>query len=80
MNIANLSKYCPKGTKLYCTLYGNAELGEITNIGTIVIRKEYSKYIHQLGLIMMDGGMVTNRSQRDVTELSVMYNQCMLIK
>lgn len=39
MNIAEILKYCPKGTKLYCTLCGNAELGEITNIGTIVIRK-----------------------------------------
>ena len=39
MNIANLLKYCPKSTKLYCTLCGNAELGEIINIGTIVIRK-----------------------------------------
>lgn len=39
MNIANLLKYCPKGTKLYCTLCGNAELVEITSIGTIVIRK-----------------------------------------
>ena len=39
MNITEILKYCPKGTKLYCTLCGNAELGEITNIGTIVIRK-----------------------------------------
>lgn len=39
MNLAEILKYCPKGTKLYCTLCGNAELGEITNIGTIVIRK-----------------------------------------
>lgn len=39
MNIAEILKYCPKGTKLYCILCGNAELGEITNIGTIVIRK-----------------------------------------
>lgn len=39
MNIAEILKYCPKGTKLYCTLCGNVELGEITNIGTIVIRK-----------------------------------------
>lgn len=39
MNIAEILKYCPKGTKLYCTLCGNAELEEITNIGTIVIRK-----------------------------------------
>ena len=39
MNIAEILRYCPKGTKLYCTLCGNAELGEITNIGTIVIRK-----------------------------------------
>ena len=39
MNIAEILKYCPKGTKLYCTLCGNTELGEITNIGTIVIRK-----------------------------------------
>ena len=39
MNIAEILKYCPKGTKLYCTLCGNAEFGEITNIGTIVIRK-----------------------------------------
>lgn len=39
MNIAEILKYCPKGTKLYCILCGNAELEEITNIGTIVIRK-----------------------------------------
>lgn len=39
MNIAEILKYCPKGTKLYCILCGNVELGEITNIGTIVIRK-----------------------------------------
>lgn len=39
MNIAKILKYCPKGTKLYCILCGNAELEEITNIGTIVIRK-----------------------------------------
>ena len=39
MNIAEILKYCPKGTKLYCILCGNAELEEITSIGTIVIRK-----------------------------------------
>lgn len=39
MNIAEILKYCPKYTKLYCILCGNAELEEITNIGTIVIRK-----------------------------------------
>lgn len=39
MNIAEILKYCPKGTKLYCILCGNVELEEITNIGTIVIRK-----------------------------------------
>lgn len=39
MNIAEILKYCPKGTKLYYILCGNTELEEITNIGTIVTRK-----------------------------------------
>lgn len=38
MNIAEMLKYCPKGTKLYSTIWGEVELNEVTNFGTIEIK------------------------------------------
>ena len=38
MNIAELLKYCAKGTKLYSTIWGEVELSEVTNFGTIEIK------------------------------------------
>ena len=38
MNITNLLKYCPKGTKLYSTICGEVELDKVTNLGTIEIK------------------------------------------
>lgn len=38
MNIAEILKYCPKGTKLYSTIWGEVELNEVTNFGTIEIK------------------------------------------
>lgn len=41
MNIAEILKYCPKGTKLYSTIWGEVELNEVTNSGTIEIKVIY---------------------------------------
>ena len=38
MNIANLLKYCPKGTKLYSTIWGNVTLSNIFSMGNIAIK------------------------------------------
>lgn len=38
MNIAEILKYCPKGTELYSTIWGEVELNEVTNFGTIEIK------------------------------------------
>ena len=38
MNIANLLKYCPKGTKLYSTIWGNVTLCNIFSMGNIAIK------------------------------------------
>ena len=38
MNIAEILKYCSKGTKLYSTIWGEVELNEVTNFGTIEIK------------------------------------------
>lgn len=38
MNIAEILKYCPKYTKLYSTIWGEVELNEVTNFGTIEIK------------------------------------------
>lgn len=38
MNIAEILQYCPKGTKLYSTIWGEVELNEVTNFGTIEIK------------------------------------------
>lgn len=38
MNIAEMLKYCPKGTELYSTIWGEVELNEVTNFGTIEIK------------------------------------------
>lgn len=38
MNIAEILKYCLKGTQLYSTIWGKVELSEVTDFGTIEIK------------------------------------------
>lgn len=40
MNVAEILKYCPKGTKLYSTVYGEVELSEVYNHNLIKVSIE----------------------------------------
>lgn len=37
MNIAEILKYCPKGTKLYSTIFGNVKLQKVLDEGLIEV-------------------------------------------
>lgn len=42
MNIANLLKYCPKGTKLYSTAFGEVELFDTSSLtNTILVQNNH---------------------------------------
>lgn len=45
MNIAEILKYCPKGTKLYSTIYGEVEFDSVTSIKSLINIKLISNEI-----------------------------------
>ena len=44
INIAEILKDCPKGTKLYCTLWGDVELVDVEPTKGITVRPDCSGY------------------------------------
>ena len=47
MNIAELLKYCPKGTKLYSTVFGEVKFFEIyLNDIVVIIKDDFKRVFH----------------------------------
>ena len=51
MNVAELLKYCPKGTKLYSTVFGEVKLSEIypNNMIVVIIKDNFKRVFHKDG-------------------------------
>lgn len=67
MNIAEILKYCPKGTKLYSTVYGEVELDSVNKKGIIFISIPYIKKLLSNGQVFKTGECVLFpfKDQRD---------------
>lgn len=70
MNIAEILKYCPKGTKLYSTAFGEVELISIYSLaGTILVQNPHDTHFtfYSNGSYTLDGECVLfpSRDQRD---------------
>lgn len=67
MNIAEILKYCPKGTKLYSTVYGEVELDSVNKDGMISISIPYIKKLFSDGQVFKTGECVLfpSKDQRD---------------
>lgn len=69
MNIAELLKYCPKGTKLYSTVFGEVEFSKINPDDMIVInvKDDGSRVFHRNGSYSKYGECVLfpSKDQRD---------------
>ena len=67
MNIAEILKYCPKGTKLYSTVYGEVELDSVNKNGMIFISIPYIKKLFSDGQVFKTGECVLfpSKDQRD---------------
>lgn len=70
MNIAEILKYCPKGTKLYSTVYGEVELDSVNKNGMIFISIPYIKKLFSDGQVFKTGECVLfpSKDQRDWTK------------
>ena len=51
MNIAEILKYCPKGTKLYSTVFGEVKFSEIypNNMIVVIIKDNFKRVFHKDG-------------------------------
>ena len=70
MNIANLLKYCPKGTKLYSTAFGEVELFDISSLtNTILVQNNHDTpfTFYSDGSYILDGECILfpSKDQRD---------------
>ena len=70
MNIANLLKYCPKGTKLYSTAFGEVELIDTSSLAnTILVQNNHdtSFTFYSDGSYILDGECILfpSKDQRD---------------
>ena len=70
MNIANLLKYCPKGTKLYSTAFGEVELIDISSLAnTILVQNNHDTpfTFYSDGSYILDGECILfpSKDQRD---------------
>lgn len=70
MNIANLLKYCPKGTKLYSTAFGEVELIDTSSLtNTILVQNNHDTpfTFYNDGSYILDGECILfpSKDQRD---------------
>lgn len=70
MNIANLLKYCPKGTKLYSTAFGEVELIDASSLAnTILVQNNHDTpfTFYSDGSYILDGECILfpSKDQRD---------------
>ena len=69
MNIAELLKYCPKGTKLYSTVFGEVKFSEISpnNMIVVIIKDDFKRVFHKNGSYSEYGECVLfpSKDQRD---------------
>lgn len=51
MNIAEILKYCPKGTKLYSTVFGEVKFSEVypNNMIVVIIKDDFKRVFHKDG-------------------------------
>ena len=72
MNIAKLLKYCPKGTKLYSTVFGEVKFSEIypNNMIVVIIKDDFKRMFHKDGSYSEYGECVLfpAKDQRDWDE------------
>lgn len=69
MNIVELLKYCPKGTKLYSTVFGEVKFSEIypNNMIVVIIKDDCKRVFHKDGSYSKYGECVLfpSKDQRD---------------
>ena len=72
MNIAEILKYCPKGTKLYSLVHGEATLEEVKSVGKypikIALNNKLSTYYSKYVLFFLGAGdciLFPSKEQRD---------------
>ena len=69
MNVAEILKYCPKGTKLYSTVFGEVKLSEIypNNMIVVIIKDDFKRVFHKDGSYSEYGECVLfpSKDQRD---------------
>ena len=72
MNIAEILKYCPKGTKLYSTVFGEVKFSEIypNNMIVVIIKDDFKRVFHKDGSYSEYGECVLfpSKDQRDWDE------------
>ena len=75
MDIANLLKYCPKGTKLYSPIWGEVEFIEVASSNNIVIKSPDGNEVlfYCSGAYHRNGECVLfpSKDQRDWKELKI---------
>lgn len=83
MNIANILKYCPKGTKLYTTVYGEVTLNKVSlekrDYPINVVKKEGGEeYFTKEGYLYKDCGeciLFPSEKQRDWNKFRIPVNK-----
>lgn len=69
MNIAEILKYCPKGTKLYSTVFGEVKFSEVypNNMIVVIIKDDFKRVFHKDGSYSKYGECVLfpAKDQRD---------------
>lgn len=69
MNIAEILKYCPKGTKLYSIIFGEVKLDEVCNNSMIkvIIKNNNSRWFYEDGSFSEygEGVLFPSKDQRD---------------
>lgn len=69
MNIVELLKYCPKGTKLYSTVFGEVKFSEVNpnNMIVVIIKDDWKRVFHKDGSYSKYGECVLfpAKDQRD---------------
>ena len=72
MNVAEILRYCPKGTKLYSTVFGEVKLSEIypNNTIVVIIKDDFKRVFHKDGSYSEYGECVLfpAKDQRDWDE------------
>ena len=72
MNVAEILKYCPKGTKLYSTVFGEVKFSEVypNNMIVVIIKDDWKRVFHKDGSYSEYGECVLfpSKDQRDWDE------------